>query len=427
MERFLKQCTRAALGVALAALLLAGCAGQEAGQSAPAPPVSESTPETDGAAVEQLLNGEHTLTALPEGYLSTPLAQTSQGLYEFVNLTDRYLLCYVDYAAGTRAPLCNVAGCTHTDESCPAFSPYYRNVGVAGDWLLISGGDRDGTFSLDACRLDGSERKTLLSNSEGRAYHPWGLAMEGDRVWLSVEGKAVLMDPATGESEPGADESVQFTNVGALGSGVLCVDSDSQKLLEEHYQPTGDLLADERQQQEILDQATMTLSAWDPRTGEEVPLMNWNNGEWRYLQVWNNKVILFSEEQGRFEARDLVTGEVTVLAENWPAEQTVLTAYVRDGHLMVETAWKPEPDNSDTWKECLFALDLESGQMTEIALRNHGGQGTTLARILGESEDKFYVLYQGADSGHWIEEMAMISKADYYAGVDSMVPIKDVF
>lgn len=155
--------------------------------------------------------------------------------------------------------------------------------------------------------------------------------------------------------------------------------------------------------------------------------MNWNNGEWRYLQVWNNKVILFSEEQGRFEARDLVTGEVTVLAENWPAEQTVLTAYVRDGHLMVETAWKPEPDNSDTWKECLFALDLESGQMTEIALRNHGGQGTTLARILGESEDKFYVLYQGADSGHWVEEMAMISKADYYAGVDSMEPIKDIF
>lgn len=427
MERFLKQCTRAALGVALAALLLAGCAGQEAGQSAPAQPASESTPETDGAAVEQLLNGEHTLTALPEGYLSTPLAQTSQGLYEFVNLTDRYLLCYVDYAAGTRAPLCNVAGCTHTDESCPAFSPYYRNVGVAGDWLLISGGDRDGTFSLDACRLDGSERKTLLSNTEGRAYHPWGLAMEGDRVWLSVEGKAVLMDLTTGESEPGADESVQFTNVGALGSGVLCVDSDSQKLLEEHYQPTGDLLADERQQQEILDQATMTLSAWDPRTGEEVPLMNWNNGEWRYLQVWNNKVILFSEEQGRFEARDLVTGEVTVLAENWPAEQTVLTAYVRDGHLMVETAWKPEPDNSDTWKECLFALDLESGQMTEIALRNHGGQGTTLARILGESEDKFYALYQGADSGHWIEEMAIISKADYYAGVDSMEPIKDIF
>ena len=427
MERFLKQCTRAALGVALAALLLAGCAGQEAGQSAPAQPASESTPETDGAAVEQLLNGEHTLTALPEGYLSTPLAQTSQGLYEFVNLTDRYLLCYVDYAAGTRAPLCNVAGCTHTDESCPAFSPYYRNVGVAGDWLLISGGDRDGTFSLDACRLDGSERKTLLSNTEGRAYHPWGLAMEGDRVWLSVEGKAVLMDLTTGESEPGADESVQIANVGALGSGVLCVDSDSQKLLEEHYQPTGDLLADERQQQEILDQATMTLSAWDPRTGEEVPLMNWNNGEWRYLQVWNNKVILFSEEQGRFEARDLVTGEVTVLAENWPAEQTVLTAYVRDGHLMVETAWKPEPDNSDTWKECLFALDLESGQMTEIALRNHGGQGTTLARILGESEDKFYVLYQGAGSGHWIEEMAMISKADYYAGVDSMEPIKDIF
>ena len=67
MERFLKQCTRAALGVALAALLLAGCAGQGAGQSAPAQPVSEGAAQPDRSAVETLLNGEHTLTALPEG------------------------------------------------------------------------------------------------------------------------------------------------------------------------------------------------------------------------------------------------------------------------------------------------------------------------------------------------------------------------
>ena len=66
MERFLKQCTRAALGVALAAVLLAGCAGQEAGQSASAPPMSESAAQTDGAAVEQLLDGVEQCTLEPE-------------------------------------------------------------------------------------------------------------------------------------------------------------------------------------------------------------------------------------------------------------------------------------------------------------------------------------------------------------------------
>ena len=427
MERFLKQCTRAALGVALAAVLLAGCAGQEAGPSASAPPMSESAAQTDGAAVEQLLKGEHTLTALPTGYMDTPLTQTGQGLYEFVNLTDRYLLCYVDYAAGTRTPLCDVAGCAHADESCPAFSPYYRNVGMAGDWVLTSGTNADGTGSLDARRMDGSGKRPLIPGAAGDSLYPWGFALEGDKVWLARDGKAMLLDPATGETETWADIPPLFTNVGVLGSGVLRVTSNAEKLVEENYQPTGDLLADERQEQEIRAQATVTLSAWDPRTGGEVPLTIWNNGEWRFMRVWNDRVILFSEAQGCFEARDLITGETKVLAENWPAEQRVQAAYIWDGHLMVETSWEPEPDNSDTWKECMFALDLESGELTEITLRNRGGQGTALPRIMGESEDKFYVVCFTASEEAPQSVMAMIPKADYYAGVDSMVPIKDVF
>ncbi len=208
---------------------------------------------------------------------------------------------------------------------------------------------------------------------------------------------------------------------------MLRVTSNAEKLVEENYQPTGDLLADERQEQEIRAQATVTLSAWDPRTGGEVPLTIWNNGEWRFMRVWNDRVILFSEAQGCFEARDLITGETKVLAENWPAEQRVQAAYIWDGHLMVETSWEPEPDNSDTWKECMFALDLESGELTEITLRNRGGQGTALPRIMGESEDKFYVVCFTASEEAPQSVMAMIPKADYYAGVDSMVPIKDVF
>ena len=162
-------------------------------RSVSAPPASESAPQTDGAAVEQLLNGERALTALPSGYMDIPLTQTGQGMYEFVNLEDRYLLCYVDYAAGTRAPLCDAAGCAHADESCPAYSPYYRNVGLAGDWLLTSGTNADGTCSMDARRLDGSEKRTLFTGAEGDSLYPWGFALEGDKVWLARDGKAVLL------------------------------------------------------------------------------------------------------------------------------------------------------------------------------------------------------------------------------------------
>ena len=199
MEQLLKQCTRAALGVTLAALLLAGCAGQETGQSVSAPLMSESEAQTDGAAVEKLLNGEHTLNAAPSGYLGELLAQNGQGDYR---VFDR-LLCYTDYTTGTRTPLCDTVGCTHKDENCPAFTPYSREVALAGDWVLTCGRDADGTYSLDVRRPDGGDKKVLFSGLGKISFHPLGASVEGDRIWLAMEGKAVLLDPETGEAEEG--------------------------------------------------------------------------------------------------------------------------------------------------------------------------------------------------------------------------------
>ncbi|HJB68643.1 MAG TPA: hypothetical protein H9770_07365 [Candidatus Fournierella excrementigallinarum] len=418
----MKQMKRA-LAAALAAALLAGCAGQEAGQSASALPASESAAQTDGAAVEQLLNGEHILNAAPRGYQGELLAQNGQGDYRVV---DRFV-CYTDYTTGVREPLCDVAGCTHKDENCPAFTPYSREVALAGDWVLTCGRDADGTYSLDVRRPDGGDKKVLFSGLGKISFHPLSASVEGDRIWLAMEGKAVLLDPETGETEEGAELPEEFAGGAAFGSGLLHGFSDGKELLEEYYQPSGDLKADMQQQEEILSEATFTESVWDPRTGKEVPLLSWDNGKWQSLSCWNNKEILFSKAQGRFEAWDLATGETTVLAENWPENQFIVVGCVWDDHLMLETMWKAEPDNIDTWRECLFALDLAGGGLTEITLRNQGGDGTRLPRILGESESEFYVIRRTPGEGGAEGGMAMISKADYYAGVDSMRPIQNMF
>ena len=230
MEQLLKQCTRAALGVTLAAVLLAGCAGQETGPSVSAPPMSESTPETDGAAVEKLLNGEHTLNAAPSGYLGELLAQNGQGDYR---VFDR-LLCYTDYTTGTRTPLCDAVGCTHKDKNCPAFTPYSREVALAGDWVLTCGRDEDGTYSLDVRRPDGGDKKVLFSGLGKISFHPLGASVEGDRIWLAMEGKAVLLDPETGETEEGAELLEEFAGGAAFGSGLLHGFSDGKELLEEY-------------------------------------------------------------------------------------------------------------------------------------------------------------------------------------------------
>ena len=423
MERFLKQCTRAALGVALAALLLAGCAGQ----SASTQPMSESEAQGGESAVEKLLNGEHALTATNLGFADVPMEENLQGCYNCEYINGVYLLCYVDYAAGTRTPLCPVAGCAHGDESCPAYTRNCRNVAVTGDWVLTVGSEINDNDSMDARKLDGSGKKVLFSDLGEPAPYPYGFAREGDKVWLAIRGKAVLLDPETGETEEGAALPENSVDVGVLGSGVLRISANEEQLVKEHCHPTGDPEGDFRQEQEIRAQSSMTLFAWDPRTGGEVTLMSWSEAEWSFLRVWNNKAILFDKEHRRIEARDLVTGEVTALVENWPKDQYIASSSLWDDHMFLTTTWEVEPDNARTWQDCLFALDLVSGELTEITLRNHGGQGTDLSAILGESEDEFYVVCSTAPKGGPEGSRAMISKADYYAGVDSMVPIRDGF
>lgn len=414
---------RRALAAALAAALLAGCAGQEAGQSASTQPVSESAPQTDKTAVEKLLNGEHTLTStVARAYMGTPMAETDSGFYECAGWGEHFLICRTDYAARTRTPLCSVEGCAHEDENCPAWRAGWRELAVAGDWLLEGGMEQDDTWSLDAQPLGGGERKNILSGvKEYTSLIP--MAEEEGSLWIAVDGKAVRVDPAAGAVEYGAALPEGFQPVGALGSCILHCTSDGYALLDEYYEATGDLAADVRQQQDILNRATATLAAWDPRTGEDTPLAQWAAEEYDLALVWDGKLIRHGAGQSFFEVTDLVAGETTALGQNWPAEQTIQTAYVRDGHLMVETIWKPEPDNSETWKECLFALDLAGGGLTEITLRNQGGAGTRLPRILGESDSEFYVILRTFDGATIASEMAMISKADYYAGVDSMQPI----
>ena len=423
MKRFLKQCA----GVALAAALLAGCAGQQSGQGASALPASEIAPRADGAAVEKLLNGEHTLTStVARAYMGTPMAESESGIYECVNRGEYYLLCRTDYATGTRAPLCSVEGCAHTDESCPAWRANWRELAVAGDWLLEGATGQDGAWTLDAQPLSGGERKNILSGvKEYVSLAP--MAEEEGSLWLAVDGKAARVDPAAGTVEYGAALPEAFQPVGALGGCILHRTNDGYARLDEYYESTGDLGADAQQQQDILDRATVTLAGWDPRTGEDTPLAQWTNGDYDLALVWEGKLIRHGAGQASFEVTSLATGETAALGENWPAEQRVSSAYVRDGRLMVETSWEPEPDNSDTWKECMFALDLSSGELTEITLRNRGGQGTALARILGESEGEFYVICSTGSEEAPQGEMAVISKADFYAGVDSMVPIKDIF
>ena len=412
-----KSCTAVLAGL-LAAATLAGCAPEQA------PSLPESAREVNTAQVTARLTeaGQIIHSDLAAAFMGVLTAQTPETVYECRRVGDHYLLCGTDLAVGVCTPVCAAEGCAHAGESCPAFTRQYRETAVAGDWLLTGGWGEDGLWFVDARPLAGGEAKILLEGQK-EAVSLTAMGEEDGRLWLAVEGKAALVDPESGTVEAGAALPEPMTPMGAMGGCILHRTDDSAAMLEKYYRPTGDLAADAASQQEILDRSAVTLLAWDPRTGEDTAVAAWVAGDYDQSVVWNGKLIRHRTGQPVFESLDLATGVTETLTDAWPAEMQLLTAYVRDGRLFLEVSWSPEPDRSDLARERLFALDLAGGGLAEITLRNRGGDGTALPRVMGESEDRFYCICTTHSGNEPEGSMATISKADYYAGVDSMEPV----
>ena len=164
----MKHTTR--LTACLLALALTACTA--APQNMPAgtttetatPPAQTAEPTTETPAVQD------TLTPL---YTTWGAAVGRDAVYSAMNIDDagQYYATTIDFSTGEQRILCKKLGCSHTDESCPAYMTAIRN-GCVPEAMLLPMGDRlywlvDGRYNesdgayLDVSNLDGSDRRRV--------------------------------------------------------------------------------------------------------------------------------------------------------------------------------------------------------------------------------------------------------------------------
>ena len=156
------------LVLALSALLLTACSAPAAESAAPTPAAYESQAPAAVSVGKPLRH-------LNSGGTAPQIGITDSAAYLPMKCGCILLATKIDFATAQQEILCNADGCTHTDETCPAFmaadddalSQYYTGgLVAAGDRLywFISGGASPVNVRVDVSALDGSDRHMIIEN-----------------------------------------------------------------------------------------------------------------------------------------------------------------------------------------------------------------------------------------------------------------------
>lgn len=156
------------LALALSALLLTAC-------SAPAAESAALTPAAYESQAPAAVSVGKSLRHLNSGGTAPQIGITDSAAYLPMKFGSILLATKIDFATAQQEILCNADGCTHTDETCPAFmaadddalSQYYTGgLVAAGDRLywFISGGASPVNVRVDVSAPDGSDRHTIIEN-----------------------------------------------------------------------------------------------------------------------------------------------------------------------------------------------------------------------------------------------------------------------
>ena len=198
---------RAAVALALSALMLTACAAEPAANTTPAaesavPAVSAQEPSASTTATGK------PLYILNSGGTAKQFSMTDTAAYLPVKFGDTLLATKIDFATAQQQVLCSIDGCAHTDASCPAFmaanddalSQYYTGgLVAAGDRLywFINGGASPVNVRVDVSALDGSNRHTIVEN--GSIFQLDSMCFtDGDALYLATTASSLVRLDDTG-------------------------------------------------------------------------------------------------------------------------------------------------------------------------------------------------------------------------------------
>ena len=301
----------------LAALLLAGCtapAGSESTASAEATPAAESAETAEEAAATASTEPLRLLqTGDEKQYYLTEPANADQTLERFR---------IVDLTTGENTIPCDVEGCTHDNEDCPAvWSRATWDFGVAA-WVL----DEDTLLILSSTS---EPNKTVFSFADRNCQNltpfatvedAMGIAQQctdGTSLYflMSIEGgtyKICRLSLADG-SQTVLWEGTEYPAPGVIGRNFVLKTSDLT-----YPEPTGDLGADAT----ALPTGTVTHSLLNVDTGELRELYTYSSDAWNLdnldAYVVDGQYYQIDRAAGTLSTVDPDTGEVRQISDGLP-------------------------------------------------------------------------------------------------------------
>lgn len=303
--------------VLLAALLLAGCtapAGSESTASAEATPAAESAETAEEAAATASTEPLRLLqTGDEKQYYLTEPTNADQTLERFR---------IVDLTTGENAIPCDVEGCTHDSEDCPAvWSRATWDFGVAA-WVL----NEDTLLILSSTS---EPNKTVFSFADRNCQNltpfatvedAMGIAQQctdGTSLYflMSIEGgtyKICRLSLADG-SQTVLWEGTEYPVPGVIGRNFVLKTSDLT-----YPEPTGDLGADAT----ALPTGTVTHSLLNVDTGELRELYTYSSDAWNLdnldVYVVDGQYYQIDRAAGTLSTVAPDTGEVRQISDGLP-------------------------------------------------------------------------------------------------------------
>lgn len=450
-----KKNTPAILPVLLAAALAAcgqgGAPTPDATTGGAAVPAATATAGA-AAAPLRLLKGAYILST----------SQTAAYLIHNPDGGAVYLATTIDFSDGVERVLCNTPGCTHSDESCPAWvytSPSYT---VANSELLCDGDALywmvDGRLNdsadafIDVSDLDGGNRRRLVGGADfpdlSSAYLSGCIVGDGSALYLTTcenteenVSNTILwrLDKATG--------ALTQTNLGtgANGDSPWMIGTWGSQMLFQ-YTAAGDTPAppaDDADADAWDAYADATEAAREGRTLEIRPVgTDGVKGEPLYTWTSRDAVTEYSRERaadgvyyelrapsGDLDSIDLATGARTTLAPALTPDAVTAELHpLPDGKLLADTTTR----QGDELVTRRYILDPNGGTKQELAgtwLKNGAGSprppviyasnGESLllmaeirmSTVSGLGDDGQFYNYNGED---FVYDVAPL--ADYLAG-----------
>lgn len=442
-----------------AALTLAACSPAPAADTTPTP-----APAPEAAAAP---------TAEPIS--TTPFYRISDSFnsgdayYSFTQKPGYALLLKTDYATATQSVFCEIPGCTHDSDACPAYFP-----GSGGDYRIVNDAPcyvyhPNNSSSLTWDEMYENTVKTTMENPYGALtdFTPEEIETYFRAEWdvWNAPASVYTVDPAAGKTcaeveDMGPSYGLYYSDGTALygeaGGGLspdetpacrldlatgqaekfnllpseqMC-DVYGSGILTAHYVADAPLPTDWEQFNAAVQTATLEFDCWDPRTGTRTKLAERPyNGADMLTSGYacnDNSRLYFVEMNdlggGAFErlsltAVDPAAGTTETIWDTWPDERAGLSMpniLPARGDRTTHWFWLRYNNTAELKPESHALVNTDTWEIfpLEQTVRNDDRYVSALA----QTNDGRLLVWTGSTNGGYCNAMGLITPEDLAAG-----------